>query len=74
MPRSIFPIYLYTDGDIVLAFSNGKKEFTDGEVASSAIRTGDERIYEINETISAAADCTARAVVHAMLKAESVSR
>ncbi|MEY3397406.1 MAG: hypothetical protein RLZZ534_1368, partial [Actinomycetota bacterium] len=38
-----------------------------------AIRTGDDRIYKINEIISAAADCVARAVVHAMLNAESVT-
>ena len=73
MARSISPIHLYTDGDTVFALSTGEKEFPDGEVASGAIRTGDERIYKINEIISAAADCVARAVVHAMLNAESVS-
>ena len=73
MARSISPIHLYTDGDTVFALSTGEKEFPEGEAASGAIRTGDERIYKINEIISAAADCVARAVVHAMLNAESVS-
>ena len=73
MARSISPIHLYTDGDTVFALSTGEKEFPEGEAASGAIRTGDERIYKINEIIAAASDCVARAVVHAMLNAESVA-
>ncbi len=73
MARSISPIHLYTDGDTVFALSTAEKEFPEGGGQTGDIRTSDERIYKINEVISAAADCVARAVVHAMLAAESVA-
>lgn len=71
MARAISPIHLYTDGDTVFALATGAKEFPEGEAPKGAIRTGDERIFKINEIMAAGADCVARAIVHAMLAANS---
>ncbi|MEY4400994.1 MAG: hypothetical protein RL072_859 [Actinomycetota bacterium] len=73
MARAVSPIHLYTDGDTAFVLSTGAKEFPEGEAAKGAIRTGDERIFKINEVIAAGADCVARAIVHAMLAAESTT-
>jgi len=73
MARAISPIHLYTDGDTAFVLSTGAKEFPEGEAAKGAIRTGDERIFKINEIIAAGADCVARAIARAMLAAESTS-
>ncbi|MFM8711933.1 MAG: P1 family peptidase [Actinomycetota bacterium] len=71
MARAISPIHLYTDGDTVFTLATGAKEFPEGEAPKGAIRTGDERIFKINEVMTAGADCVARAIVHAMLAAET---
>jgi len=74
MARAISPIHLYTDGDTVFVLASGTREFPEGEAAKGAIRTGDERIYKVNEVMAAGADCIARAVAHAMLAADSVGQ
>lgn len=71
MARAISPIHLYTDGDTVFALATGAKEFPEGAGPKGAIRTSDERIFKINEVMAAGADCVARAIVHAMLAAET---
>ena len=72
MARAISPIHLYTDGDTSFALATGERDFPVGESPKGAIRTADERIFKVNELITASADCVARAIVHAMLAATSV--
>ena len=77
MARALNPIHQYTDGDLVFALATGEREFPDPEttnVPRGAIQGGNARIYQLNEIFSAASECVARAIVHAVLHATSVGQ
>lgn len=74
MARAINPIHQYTDGDLVFALATGEKDFPedDLEQPKGALQSVNSRVLKLNEIFNAAADCVARAIVHAMLNATSV--
>jgi putative pantetheine hydrolase len=66
MARAIRPVHTLFDGDTVFALSTGARELADG--SSDPF----ERATALNELYAAAADTFTRAIVHALLAAETV--
>ena len=71
MARSISPIHLYTDGDVAFALATGEREVPEVRHDGGHIRPTDTRPGQLGLVFAAAADCVARAVVHAVLAATS---
>lgn len=71
MARAISPIHLYTDGDVAFALATGEREVP-LELPPDAppMRPADTRFGQLATLFAAAADCVARAIVHAVLAAE----
>jgi putative pantetheine hydrolase len=72
MARAIDPIHLYSDGDVSFALSTGARELpVDDGVSGQRIAAA--RFRQLGIVMAAAADCVARAVVHAVLAATTAS-
>ncbi len=71
MARAISPIHTYTDGDVVFALATGAREVPAAGDEGAAISLADTRPSQLRPLLAAAADCVARAIVHAMLAATS---
>lgn len=69
MARAIDPIHLWSDGDVCFALATRARELPppDGEVPPARLATA--RLVQLGEVVAAAANCVARAVVHAMVSA-----
>ena len=73
MARAINPIHTYTDGDVV--FAMGTHEAPVPEAPSDGfIQPMVARYTQLAPVISGAADCVARAIVHAVLNATSAGK
>jgi putative pantetheine hydrolase len=70
MARAISPIHTYVDGDVVFALATGARELPE-ERHDGVIRPGSARPGQLGQLFAAAADVTARAIVHATLAATS---
>ncbi len=68
MARAIRPAHTMFDGDTIFCLTTGKKELpeTRGFFA-------DPRAQALNEIGHSAADCMSRAIIHAILKAQSIA-
>jgi L-aminopeptidase/D-esterase-like protein len=74
MARAINPIHTYTDGDVVFAMATHETPVADpdGEAPSDGfLQPAVARYTQLAPLISGAADCVARAIVHAVLHASS---
>ncbi|QRN79621.1 MAG: P1 family peptidase [Nocardiopsis sp. BM-2018] len=71
MARAINPIHLYHDGDVAFALSTGAIELP-SDRRDGVIRPASTRPAQLGPLLAAAADVTARAVVHATLAATTV--
>jgi L-aminopeptidase/D-esterase-like protein len=71
MARAVSPIHLYTDGDVAFALATGAREVPDVRGDGGHIRPTDTRPGQLGLLCAAAADCVARAIVHAVLAATS---
>jgi putative pantetheine hydrolase len=66
MARAIRPVHTLFDGDTVFGLSTGREQLADGSSDPLA------RAVALNELYAAAADTFTRAIVHALLAAETV--
>ncbi len=73
MARAIDPIHLWSDGDVCFALATGARELPPLDPAIPLARLGPARLVQLGEVVAAAADCVARAIVHAMLAATSTA-
>lgn len=71
MARAVSPIHLYTDGDVAFALATGARAVPDVRRDGGHISPADTRPGQLGLVFTAAADCVARAIVHAMLAATS---
>jgi putative pantetheine hydrolase len=71
MARAVSPIHLYTDGDVAFALATGAREVPDVRGDGGHIRPTDTRPGQLGLLCAAAADCVARAIVHAVVAATS---
>lgn len=71
MARAISPIHLYTDGDVAFSLATGAVEMPEVRRDGGHIRPTDTRPGQLGVVFAAAADCVARAIVHAVLSASS---
>lgn len=71
MARAISPIHLYHDGDVAFALATGTVELPT-ERRDGVIRPTSTRPAQLGPLLAAAADTTARAIVHATLAATTV--
>ncbi|MFV0309984.1 MAG: P1 family peptidase [Desertimonas sp.] len=71
MARSVSPIHMYTDGDVVFSLATGAVEVPDVRHDGGVIRPEHTRVGQLGLLFAAGADCVARAIVHAVLAATS---
>lgn len=71
MARAIDPIHLWSDGDVCFALATGGHELPPLDPAIPPTRLGPARLTQLGEVVAAAADCVARAIVHATVTATS---
>ncbi|WP_171166795.1 P1 family peptidase [Streptomyces sp. I05A-00742] len=69
LARAVRPVHLLTDGDTVFTLATGAHPLSPQDVPDS----GDFALGTVNEILAAGADALTRAVVKAVLAAESVS-
>ncbi len=69
MARAIDPIHLWSDGDVCFALATGTHELPALDASIPPARLGPARLAQLGDVVAAAADCVARAVVHATLAA-----
>jgi putative pantetheine hydrolase len=70
MARAINPIHTYTDGDVVFAMATHETPVADAP-SDGFLQPAVARYAQLAPLISGAADCVARAIVHAVLHATS---
>ncbi|MFH0822084.1 MAG: P1 family peptidase, partial [Pseudomonadota bacterium] len=67
MARAIRPVHTMFDGDTIFCLAVGKRELPDQDGFFSAPKAG-----SLTDLGAAAADCMTRAIIHAVLEAESL--
>jgi L-aminopeptidase/D-esterase-like protein len=72
LARSIRPVHTRYDGDALFALATGRRELAPTTEGDDTYGAPAARPALVNDVASAAADCVARAVAHAMLRATSV--
>ena len=70
MARAIRPIHTLSDGDVAFALSTGRGPWPPPEGPLESLHASDR----VNQVLAAGADVMARAIAHAVLAAEPVTR